>query len=56
MTSGTNGIFLAKWAIEQYKNHLRDNKVYVSEMINTDNRQYLPGFGQMLFMIMLFDE
>ena len=48
-----NSLDLAQWAINEYSNHLKNNKDYANDIINTENRRYLAGYGQMAFMIFL---
>lgn len=43
----------AKKAFRKYETHLENNKVYTKDIMNTSNRQYLAGYGQMAFMIFL---
>ncbi len=44
---------LARQVLEDYQAHLRKNKDFVKGLINVERRQYLPGYGQMAFMIFL---
>jgi len=53
VNSGREEIELAQWSLEGYNAHLNANKIFAKELINSENRQYLAGYGQMLFMIML---
>jgi len=43
----------AKKAFRKYETHLENNKVYTKDIMNTSNRQYLAGYGQMAFMVFL---
>ncbi|KAA3610016.1 MAG: hypothetical protein D8M58_07750 [Calditrichaeota bacterium] len=53
VNSGQEDMNLAQGAIEGYETHLNHNKVFSENLINTENRQYLAGYGQLLFMLML---
>ncbi|RMF58788.1 MAG: hypothetical protein D6748_07840, partial [Calditrichaeota bacterium] len=44
---------LARQVLEDYQAHLKKNKDFVKGLINVERRQYLPGYGQMAFMIFL---
>ena len=44
---------IAQRSLEEYQHHLNENKEYASNLLNTNHRQYLPGYGQMGFMIFL---
>lgn len=43
----------AREAFRKYKTDLENNKMFIADIINTSNRQYLAGYGQMAFMIFL---
>lgn len=53
MISEPEAARLAKWSMEEYRRHINDNREYVTDLLKTENRQYLPGYGQMAFMILL---
>ena len=53
ITSNSSSIELAKWALETYTQHINSNKNNAKSIINTENRQYLAGYGQMAFMLFL---
>jgi hypothetical protein len=53
LTSDSTAIKLAKWAMDEYVNHINNNKFFAQNILNTKNRQYLAGYGQMCFMIFL---
>lgn len=53
VSSDSSTLKLARWALDKYSNHISDNKVYATGILNTENRQYLAGYGQMAFMIFL---
>lgn len=51
--SGNEDKESARLALDQYEQHISENKSFAEKLINTKNRQYLAGYGQMMFMIML---
>jgi hypothetical protein len=53
ITSGTESYQLAKDALKEYKKHIAENKGFAQNVIATENRQYLPGYGQMAYMLLL---
>ncbi len=53
ITSDSSPVDLAIWALDKYSNHVTKNKKYAKCIMNTENRQYLAGYGQMGFMIFL---
>jgi hypothetical protein len=53
VTSGAESHQLAKDALKEYKKHIADNKGFAQNILSTKNRQYLPGYGQMAYMLLL---
>ncbi len=53
MTSEPDAARLAKWSLDKYAAHIRANSEVVRDLLKTENRQYLPGYGQMAFMLFL---
>jgi hypothetical protein len=53
ITTDSSSVDLAIWALDKYKNHIQINKIYAKSIFNTENRQYLAGYGQMAYMIFL---
>jgi hypothetical protein len=53
ITSGTESYQLAKDALKEYKKHIKENKGFTQNILSTKNRQYLPGYGQMAYMLLL---
>ena len=44
---------LGKQALDEFKHHLETHKPEVASLLHTERRQYLPGYGQMAFMVFL---
>jgi glycosyltransferase involved in cell wall biosynthesis len=53
ITSNSSSLDMAICALDKYSNHVTKNKKYAQCIMNTENRQYLAGYGQMAFMILL---
>ena len=53
INSGSEALVLAKNALQEYNSQIAVNRRYASRLLNVRNRQYLPGYGQMAFMIFL---
>jgi hypothetical protein len=53
VTSGPESYQLAKGALSDYKKHITENKRFALNILSTKNRQYLPGYGQMAYMLFL---
>jgi hypothetical protein len=53
ITSNSSSVDMAIWALDKYSDHVTINKEYAKCIMNTKNRQYLAGYGQMAFMIFL---
>jgi hypothetical protein len=53
ITTGTESYQLAKDALTEYKEHIAENRGYAQNILSTKNRQYLPGYGQMAYMLLL---
>lgn len=53
VNSGSEDLDMARIALSEYEQHLVKNKAFAVKLIHTKNRQYLAGYGQMMFMIML---
>ncbi len=53
INSGRDELDLAQWALQTYYAHLSQNKAFSKDLIHSENRQYLAGYGQTLFMLML---
>jgi len=53
ITSEAEDYQLAKDALTEYKKHIAENQRFAQTILSTKNRQYLPGFGQMAFMLLL---
>lgn len=53
VTSGTESCQHAKDALKEYKKHIAGNKGFAQNILSTQNRQYLPGYGQMAYMLLL---
>jgi phosphodiester glycosidase len=53
ISSDSVPVDMAIWALDKYSDHVTKNKEYAKNIMNTDNRQYLAGYGQMAFMIFL---
>ncbi|MCJ7695677.1 MAG: phosphodiester glycosidase family protein [Anaerolineaceae bacterium] len=53
VTSGPESYQLASGALNDYKKHIAENKRFAQSIISTKNRQYLPGYGQLAYMLFL---
>ncbi len=53
ITSGTEANQLAKDALKEYKKHIEMNQRFAQNILSTKKRQYLPGYGQMAYMLLL---
>ena len=53
ITSGEESLQLAKDALNKYKEHIAANQGFAQHILSTKNRQYLPGYGQMAYMLLL---
>lgn len=53
ITSGERSLQLAKDALKKYKDHIASNKEFAQQIMSTKKRQYLPGYGQMAYMLHL---
>jgi len=53
ITSGPESYQLAKSALNDYKRHIIENKEFAQNILTTKNRQYLPGYGQLAYMLFL---
>jgi len=53
IASGKESFQLAKDALKEYKEHIATNKGFAQKILSTKNRQYLPGYGQMAYMLLL---
>ncbi len=53
LRSNKKSLNLVKKAISEYKTLCSYSNKNLKSIINTDNREYLPGYGRMRFMIML---
>ncbi|MDH3257514.1 MAG: hypothetical protein OEM27_07840, partial [Nitrospinota bacterium] len=53
LTSGTESHLLAKGALKDYQKHIAENKGFTQNILSTKNRQYLPGYGRMAYMLLL---
>ncbi len=53
ITSRIESYQLAKDTLKEYKKHITENKGFAQNILSTKNRQYLPGYGQMAYMLLL---